>query len=183
VIAFRRLQRDDFALLRRWLAEPLVAYWWNHDTEPEAVERDFGPSVDGLDATELFVVLLDERPLGLIQRYPLAAYQEYADELAPLCDVPPGALSLDYLIGDPGARRRGLGARMIATFVAATWAACPGAHDIVVPVSAGNRPSWRAPERAGFHRIAEGELEPDNPRERRDHYIYGIPRPAPPPVS
>jgi aminoglycoside 6'-N-acetyltransferase len=27
-------------------------------------------------------------------------------------------------------------------------------------------------ERAGFERVAEGELEPDNPIDSRDHYIY-----------
>ena len=183
MVAFRALRRDDFPLLRRWLAEPLVAYWWNHDTDPEAVERDFGPGVDGGDATELFVASLGERPFGLIQRYPIAAYPEYADELAPLCDVPPGALSLDYLVGEPDLRGRGLGASMIATFVAATWAACPGANDIVVPVSAANAASWRALARAGFRRIAAGELEPDNPRESRDHYVYATRRPAGSPVS
>jgi aminoglycoside 6'-N-acetyltransferase len=34
---------------------------------------------------------------------------------------------------------------------------------IVVPIVAGNRASWRALEKAGFVRIAEGDLAPDNP--------------------
>ena len=178
MIAFRPLRRDDFALLGRWLAEPVVAYWWSHETGPAAVERDFGPSVDGRDATELFLAVLDERPFGLVQRYPIAAYPEYADELAPVCAPPAGALSIDYLIGEPGLRGAGLGAAMIAAFVAQTWAAHPGACDILVPVSAGNAASWRALERAGFRRVAEGELRPDNPRESRDHYIYLATRPV-----
>jgi aminoglycoside 6'-N-acetyltransferase len=41
-----------------------------------------------------------------------------------------------------------------------------------VPVSVANRASWRALERAGFHRAATGELTPDNPSDGRDHYIY-----------
>lgn len=170
-IAFRPLTRADFPLLARWLAEPLVARWWAHETSAEAVERDFGPAVDGREATEMFVALLGERPFGLIQRYPVAAYPEYLEELARIVDVPRGAISIDYLIGEPDLRGRGLGTAMIAAFVAAS----PGG-DVIVPVAIGNRASWRALERAGFERVAEGELEPDNPIDPRDHYILRLRR-------
>jgi aminoglycoside 6'-N-acetyltransferase len=178
VIAFRRLRRDDFPLVARWLAEPAVARWWNHEVTPEAVERDFGPSVDGHDPTEMFLALSGGRPFGFIQRYRIAAEPEYAAELARVCALPPGALSVDYFIGEPDMRGRGLGAALIAEMVARTWADHPDAGGIVVPVAAGNAASWRALERAGFARIAEGELEPDNPIDPRDHVIYAIPRPA-----
>jgi aminoglycoside 6'-N-acetyltransferase len=165
-ITFRPLTRDDFPLLARWLAEPLVARWWNHETSPEALERDFGATVDGAEAAEVFVALLGDRPFGLIQRYPIAAYADDLHELLAICDVPPGAISIDYLIGEPDLRGRGIGTAMIAAFLDET-----GADEVIVPVSVGNRASWRALERAGFERIAEGELEPDNPIDPRDHYI------------
>ena len=79
-ITFRPLRRDDFGRLATWLAEPRVARWWNHDHSPEAIERDFGTSVDGGDATEMFAVQLDGEPVGFIQRYPIAAYAEYVQE-------------------------------------------------------------------------------------------------------
>jgi len=47
--SFRRLTRADFPLLAGWLAEPHVARWWNHDVDPEALERDFGASADGAE--------------------------------------------------------------------------------------------------------------------------------------
>ena len=171
-IAFRPLRREDFGRLRTWLSDPVVARWWNHDVTPEAVERDFGPTVDGDDRTEMFVASLDGRPVGFIQRYPIAAYAEYVEELGRVCDVPPGALSIDYLIGEPDLRADGLGTAMIAAFVADS-----GASEVIVPVAAGNRASWRALERAGFERVAEGELEPDNPIDPRDHYILRLTRP------
>jgi aminoglycoside 6'-N-acetyltransferase len=175
-IAFRPLQRQDYPLLARWLAEPLVARWWNHETSPEAIERDFGACVDGREATEVVLATVADRPFGLIQRYPIQAYPEYLEELTAVCAVPPHALSIDYLIGEPGARGRGLGAEMIAAFVSDSWARYPDARDVIVPVSALNRASWRTLEHAGFERIAEGELEPDNPADPRDHVIYRLRR-------
>lgn len=177
-ITFRPLRRDDFARLATWLAEPRVARWWNHDVSPAAIERDFGTSVDGGDATEMFVVALDGEPIGFIQRYPIGAYAEYVQELSRVCPVPPGALSIDYLIGDPAARDRGVGAAMIGAFVAESWDAYPAARDVVVPVAAGNHGSCRALERAGFSRIAEGSLAPDNPIDPPDHVVYRLERPA-----
>ncbi len=175
-ITFQPLTREDFPLLARWLAEPLVARWWHHETFPGALERDFGPSIDGADVTELFRVTLASRPVGLIQRYPISAYPEYVEEFASICPLSAGALSIDYLIGEPSARRHGHGAALISAFVEQSWAAHPQAGDIIVPVCAGNTASWRALERAGFQRIAEGEMEPDNPADPRDHVIYRIER-------
>ncbi len=68
-VDLRPLARADFLLLGAWLAEPLVARWWHHDPRPAALERDFGPSVDGADPTEMFIATLHGQPFGLIQRY------------------------------------------------------------------------------------------------------------------
>lgn len=175
-VGFRPLRRQDFPLLATWLAEPLVHRWWAHETTAEAVERDFGPSVDGLDATEVFVALTEDRPYGLIQRYRIADHPDHLAELSAVCEIPPGALSIDYLIGEPAARGRGLGSAMIRALVADSWPCYPQARDVVVPVAAGNERSWRALERAGFARTAEGELTPDNPVDPRDHVVYRIRR-------
>jgi aminoglycoside 6'-N-acetyltransferase len=89
-------------------------------------------------------------------------------------------MSIDYLIGDPDLVGRGLGPRMIRALLQETWAAHPGASSVIVPVAAANRASWRALEKAGLRRIAEGELEPDNPIDDRAHVIYRIDRPGDP---
>ena len=101
-LTYQPLTREHFPLLAHWLAEPLVARWWHHETSPAAVERDFGPSIDGADVTELFLVALLSRPIGLVQRYPIAAYPEYVDEFASVCPLPAGALSIDYLERERG---------------------------------------------------------------------------------
>lgn len=107
----RPLRRSDFPLLQQWLAEPLVARWWNHEHSLEALERDFGACVDGREATEVFIASLGSRSFGLIQRYPIAAYAQYVEELTPLCPLTPAALSIDYLIGDPSDAAAGLASR------------------------------------------------------------------------
>lgn len=175
-VTFRPLERADLPLLGRWLAEPLVARWWAHDPSPAAVEADFGPVLDGRDPTELALALSGGRPFGLLQRYTFADNPQYVAELAPVFPVPEGALSIDYLVGEPGMRGRGAGAAMIAAFVAEGWTRYPAARDVVVPVAAGNVASWRALERAGFVRVAEGPLTPDNPVDPPDHVVYRIGR-------
>ena len=177
-VAFRPLQREDFPLLGAWLAEPLVARWWNHDHRPQAIERDFGPCVDGADPTEIFIASAEDSAFGLIQRYRIDDNPEWRQELSTVWPVPPGALSMDYLIGEAAFRGRGLGALMIATAVNQAWDRYPDAGDVVVPVAAGNRASWRALERVGFRRVAGGELTPDNPVDPRDHLVYRLRRPA-----
>jgi aminoglycoside 6'-N-acetyltransferase len=177
-VELRPLRRADFPLLARWLTEPLVARWWHHETGAEAVERDFGPAVDGVDPTRVYLGLEDGVPFGLVQVYEIAAEPEYLAELAAVCAVPPGALSVDYLIGEPSARGRGLGAGLIAAGVARGFADHPAARDVLVPVAAGNVASWRALHRAGGVRYAEGELTPDNPVDPRDHVIHRFGRPA-----
>ncbi|MGW6271522.1 GNAT family N-acetyltransferase [Streptomyces sp. NPDC055060] len=177
MITWRRLAEPDFPLLRRWLAQPHVARWWNHETSPEAVARDFGPAARGEEASEDLLILLDGEPVGLVQRYRFADYTADLAELADQVEIPPEALSLDYLIGDPARVGQGLGPRMIEAVVRATWTDHPRATAVLVPVHTGNRPSWRALEKAGLRRIADVSLEPDNPIDDHTHYLYRIDRP------
>ena len=181
-VVLRRLRRDDLPLVGRWLREPRVARWWAEDPSPAAVEARYGPSIDGTDATEVLVASTDlgrgPREFGLVQRYRFEDEPAYAAELSAVLPVPAGAISIDYLVGEPDLQGRGLGPAMIAAVVADAWERWPEASEVLVPVAAGNRASWRALEVAGFERVAEGELEPDNPVDPPDHVVYRLLRPA-----
>ena len=48
---------------------------------------------------------------------------------------------------------------------------------MLVSVVAANVASWRALEKAGLQRIAEGVMIPDNPADDPLHYVYRIDRP------
>ncbi len=176
--AFRPVTRADFALLGRWLEQPHVARWWDHETTPEALERDFGGTADGTEPGEDLLALADGAPVGLVQRSRLADFAEYRDEFAALTDVPDGAATIDYLVGDAGSIGRGLGTAMIHAVVADTWRTRPEVPALLVAVVAANPRSWRALERAGFRRVAEGPMEPDNPVDDPLHYVYRLDRPA-----
>ncbi len=177
LITFRRVTADDFGLLATWLSHPHVQRWWNHEFTPDAVERDFGPSARGEEPNEDLLALLDGRPTGLVQRCFWHDYPEYIEEVAHILPIPVGAVTLDYLIGRSSDTGHGLGPRMIGAAVADTWRTKPTATCIIVPVVAANRASWRALEKAGFTRIAEGDLPPDNPIDLPAHVIYRVDRP------
>jgi aminoglycoside 6'-N-acetyltransferase len=178
MMTWRHVTPDDFPLLARWLAEPHVARWWHHETSAAAVERDFGPSARREEPNEDLLAFLDGVPLGLLQRSFLHDYPEYLDELAPLTAVPPRAMTIDYLIGDAAAVGRGLGTRMIRSALEELWAGHEDAECVIVAVHADNTASWRVLEKAGLVRVAEGEIDPDNPIDDRRHFVYRRDRPT-----
>ena len=175
---FRRVIRDDFALLACWLGEPHVARWWNHEFTAEAVKRDFGESADGNEPSEDHLALLGDRPVGLIQYSRLADYPQYRGELSPLIDVPDDAVSIDYLIGEPTLIGRGVGTAMIAAFVERIWRTDPAVESIIVPVNSANTASWHALLTVGFRVVGRGDIEPDNPIDDPLHEILRLDRPG-----
>ena len=177
-VTFRRLTRADFPLLAGWLESPPVARWWNHEWTDEALERDFGPTADGLEPNEDWLAVLDGEPFGLVQRSRVAAYAENLADFSALTEVPDGAATLDYLIGDPTRLGHALGTAMISAMVEQTWLDLPDAPAILVSVVAANRASWRALEKAGFRRVAQGNLTPDNPVDDPLHYVLRLDRPV-----
>jgi aminoglycoside 6'-N-acetyltransferase len=172
------LTADDLPVLAEWLAEPGVVRWWHHESSLAAVERDFGPSVRGEEPGEDLVVLANGRPIGLLQRARIADYADDLEEFSALVTVPPGAVEIDYLIADPADRGRGLGTRLVRMAVARTWTDVPDASAVLVAVVAGNVASWRALEKAGLQRVAEGDMLPENPADPPLHYVYRADRPS-----
>lgn len=177
-LSWRRLRADDLPQLAKWLTEPAVARWWHLDPTPEGVERDFGPSLRGDEPGEDLIVLLDDQPIGLLQRALIADYPDDLAEFSDIVDVPPHAVELDYLIGDGAFRRRGFGHRLIQQAVEDTWTSYPDTQTVLVAVVAANTASWRTLEAAGLHRIAEGPMTPENPIDDALHYLYRVDRPS-----
>jgi aminoglycoside 6'-N-acetyltransferase len=171
VLSFRRLERGDFPRLAAWLGAPHVASWWRERNDLPAIEAKYGPRVDGIEATEVFVVDADREPIGMIQRYRILDYPEW-DQALRAAMIPTDAVGIDYLIGVPTLVGRGVGPAIISQFVQETWRLLPDVSAIAVSVQQANRPSWRALEKAGFRRAWEGILESDHPSDEGPSYIY-----------
>ncbi len=173
----RPLERSDVPLLAVWLARPHVEKWWREPADLGAVEARYGPMIDGSDPTRGFIALSGGKPIGFMQRYLLEDNPEWERTVA----VGIGSLAaagIDYLIGEEGETGRGLGPRMIAALVADCWTTLPGIEAVVVDVLQENRASWRALERAGFHRVWEGLLDSDHPSDEGPCFLYLTARPA-----
>jgi aminoglycoside 6'-N-acetyltransferase len=170
-LRFRRLTREDYPLLSDWFSRPHVEPWWQEAYDLGSIERNYGPSVDGLDPTELFVVETEGSPIGFVQRYLLDQNASWKASLAPTGEHQK-AVGIDYLIGDEARVGMGLGPQIIDAFVGSTWQRYPGVPEIVVAVQQANRRSWRALEKAGFERTWSGNLESDDPSDAGPSFVY-----------
>jgi adenine deaminase len=177
-IRFRRLDRQDFELLSEWLDAEHVRIWWREDADLGAIEDRYGPVVDGIDPTEVFVIEHDGRAIGLIQRYRLDDDLSWQATLSHT-GTPHDAAGIDYLIGIEQLTGRGLGPDLIDRFVEQTWARYQDIVAVVVAVQEGNIRSWRALEKIGFRRAWSGELVSDDPSDEGINHVYVLHRPPP----
>jgi aminoglycoside 6'-N-acetyltransferase len=170
-LAFRRLERGDFALLSDWFARPHVEPWWREAYDLASIEERYGPSVDGLDPTELFIVWKNGQPVGFAQRYLFDDNPEWGRAMA-LAGSFAAAAGIDYVVGEEALTGQGFGPQMIRQFVDQTWLRYPGISQVVAAVQQANRRSWRALEKAGFERTWAGTVCSDDPSDNGPSYVY-----------
>lgn len=118
-LTFRPLEKADFATFARWLDKPHVQKWWREPATVEHVAKEYGACTEGDMTTRVYVVEADGKPIGIMQCYELASYPEWDKLLAV-----PGAVSIDYLIGEEDYMGRGVGTQMIRQFI----------HEVVRPL-------------------------------------------------
>jgi aminoglycoside 6'-N-acetyltransferase len=87
-----------------------------------------------------------------------------------------GGIGIDYLIGEPDLVGKGIGRRLIAQFVDASWERYPSTSRVVVALQQDNIGSWKALESVGFHRVWSGELMSPDPSDRGSSFIYVLNR-------
>jgi len=170
-VSLRPMTRDDLSLLARWLESPHVHEWWREPFSPDAVEAEYGPTIDGTDPTKVFVISVDGRLVGIIQRYRNADNPEWAAAMA-VVSGGDAAASIDFLIGEPDAVGRGVGAAAIAAFTPMVFDAYPEVSAVLAAPQQANVASWRALEKAGFVREWEGTLDSDDPSDSGPAYVY-----------
>ncbi len=113
VVGFRPMSRADLPSMVDWQAEPHVARWWDGDTSTvQAAERRYGARIDGTDPTRLRVIEVNGRSIGWVQDYRIGDHPEYA-----ILTGEPDAIAFDYAIGDPAWVGKGIGTRVVWTFL------------------------------------------------------------------
>ncbi len=112
------------------------------------VEAKYRPLLAETSKSHNYVVLLDGRPIGLIQTYLLRDWPDYAATIG----IDDGA-GIDLFIGDPDLVGRGLGPRVISAFARDVVFATGTVDICVAGPDERNRRSLRASEKAGFQAI------------------------------
>jgi aminoglycoside 6'-N-acetyltransferase len=145
-LTFRPLARSDYPALARWLAAPHVAIWWNETADPDHLETKYGPRIDGFEATHVFFIEHEGRPIGWIQWYLWADHPTHAAQL----EADQDAAGIDLAIGELDRVGAGLGPIAIRMFLRQIVFANPRVAGVVVDPEEGNLRSLRAFEKTGF---------------------------------
>lgn len=144
---FRRLLDSDIPVLVDWMAAEHAQPWFGDEPRSaELARRHYAAELDGTSATRMWIVTLGSRPIGYMQDYPVAAYDDYAVRVQDL-----QAVAFDYLIGEPDLIGRGIGTAMIQAFCRDVL--CPDyplAPRFVASPDVRNKRSIRVLEKCGF---------------------------------
>ena len=111
----------------------------------------------------MFIAAADSEPIGLLQTCWLSEFLDYAA----LVGAAPGWAGVDFFIGEPEYRGRGLGAKLLDQFVREEVFASLKADTCVSGPSPNNVKSVRTLQRAAFTylrtiELSTGEVERDD---------------------
>lgn len=148
---FRPLTAGDLPLLHKWLQREHVRRWWDEGRTYEEVAAHYLPAIEGREPTDLYSILLDDRPVGLIQTYLVSDYPDYAE----LVQVGAGVAGVDLFVAEEALAGRGLGSEALRAFTRDVVFARPETTACVADPDVRNAASVRAFEKAGFRVVRE----------------------------
>lgn len=158
--------------MRAWLLRPHVRQWFDDVPTvayPDHAISEYRTAIRGEDPTDLFVIELDGRPIGVLQSYRIDDHPEYAAQLA----LRRPAVGMDLFIGEPDLTGRGHGPTLIRAFLRDVAFPRYGVDLCVIGPTASNAAAIRAYEKAGF-RFLKTYLEPDS--REQEHYLMELTR-------
>ena len=140
-----------------WLQREHVRRWWDEHVSYEDVAEHYLPSIEGRRPVDLYLILLDGRPVGFIQRYLVADHPDFAARIG----LGAGVAGVDLFLGEEELTGKGLGSEVLRRFVSDVVFAEPGTTACIADPDLRNAASLRAFEKAGFRRVGEF-LEPED---------------------
>jgi RimJ/RimL family protein N-acetyltransferase len=150
-VGFRPLREADLRLVHEWLQREHVRRWWDEHEMYEDVVEHYLPAIEGRKPTDLYLILLDDRPAGFIQAYLVSDHPEFAE----LVGVGAGVAGVDLFIAEEELTGKGLGTEVLRRFVDDVVFAEPGTVACIADPDVRNVASIRAFEKAGFRRVGE----------------------------
>ena len=145
-VTVRAMSRGDLPEVVRWRQSDHVRRWWasEGDPTPEAIEARYGPHIDGMSPTRMWVAEVNGRSVGFVQDYRIGDYPEYA-----VLGPDPDAIGLDYALSEHWSGR-GLGARVLWAWMRRARSRFPEATSFFAAPDHRNTASLRMLAKAGF---------------------------------
>ena len=171
-IGFRPFTRADYPLLARWRRDRAWLTWWGPAQTVDELEEYYGPVIDGDDPTIMSIATLDGQDIGLTEQYRIADHPEWDAQVRI-----EGAAGIDYGIGLPEHRGRGVGTAMLTALVADTFDEFHDCTSVVAAPKSANRASCGVLERIGMELVRVEHLKGEYPEEG-DSSIYVMRRTA-----
>ena len=146
-VAVRAMTRGDLPDVTRWRQAEHVHKWWTSEGEPSAelIEAKYGPRIDGMSPTRMWVAEVNGRSVGFVQDYRIADYPDYA-----IVAPHPDAIGVDYAIGEVEWVGRGLGVQVLWAWMLRTRKRFPDATTYFAAPDHRNAASLRVLAKAGF---------------------------------
>jgi aminoglycoside 6'-N-acetyltransferase len=166
VIEFQPLAKDDLTLVRTWLEREHVRRWWRDSLDDSIAEYE--QAIDGRDPSDHYLIVLDGRPVGMIETYLVSDHPQWEE----IVQVGEGVAGVDLLIGEEELTGRGLGPRVLEAFTRDVVFEDEDIQAVAAAVDEENSRSWRAFEKAGFLHLRDVE------EEGRPHRLLRLDRPA-----
>jgi aminoglycoside 6'-N-acetyltransferase len=134
-----------------WLRREHVRRWWDEHESYESAVEHYLPSIQGRRPVDLYLILLDGRPVGFIQAYLVADHPEFAARIG----LGAGVAGVDLFVGEEELTGKGLGTEVLRAFVRDVVFAEPATAACIADPDVRNTASIRAFEKAGFRRVGE----------------------------
>jgi aminoglycoside 6'-N-acetyltransferase len=145
-LAVRAMTRGDLPDVLRWRRTDHIRRWWAAEGEPtlEGLEARYGPRIDGMSPTRMWIAEVNGRSVGFVQDYRIADYPDYA-----LLGPDPEAIGVGYARAEEWSGR-GLGARVLWAWMLRTRHRFPDATTYFAAPDHRNAASLRMLAKAGF---------------------------------
>jgi aminoglycoside 6'-N-acetyltransferase len=145
-VTVRAMTRGDLRDVTRWRQSEHIRRWWASEGEPtaESVEAKYGPRIDGMSPTRMWVAEVNGRSVGFVQDYRIGDYPGYA-----VLGPDPDAIGVDYALCEEWSGR-GFGARVLWAWMVRTQRRFPEAAAYFAAPDHRNAPSLRMLAKSGF---------------------------------